>query len=99
MPISRRAALDALRLDGVLSLDLDSGVAAIAPPRESFVDAYAVVGLACSIASAAGDGLAVRLVLPEDPDVRSWLSRMHLRAGGQGFGGRVEGGPPRVCAR
>lgn len=56
MPISRRAALDALRLDGVLSLDLDSGVAAIDLARESFVDAYAVVGLACFIASAAGDG-------------------------------------------
>jgi hypothetical protein len=99
MPISRRAALDALRLDGVLSLDLDSGVAAIDLARESFVDAYAVVGLACLIASAAGDGLAVRLVLPEDPDVPSWLSRMHLGAVVEAFGVRVEGALPRVAER
>jgi hypothetical protein len=99
MPISRRAALDSPRLDGALSFDLDSGVAAIDLARESFVDAYAVVGLACFIASAAGDGLAVRLVLPEDPDVRSWLSRMHLGAVIEAFGVRVEGALPRIAER
>jgi len=99
MPIHRRAALDALHLDGVLSLDLDHGVAAIDLARESFVDAYALVGLACFIASAARDGLPVRLVLPEDPDVRSWLSRMHLGAVIEAFGVRVEGALPRVAER
>ena len=78
MPVHRRPGLDASRLDGVLSLDLDRGVAGIDLAQESFVDAYALVGLACFIASAARDGLPVRVVLPEDPDVRSWLSRMHL---------------------
>jgi hypothetical protein len=99
MPIHRRAALDALHLDGVLSLDLDRGVAAIDLARESFVDADALVGLACFIASAARDGLPVRLVLPEDPDVRSWLSRMHLGAVIEAFGVRVEGALPRVAER
>jgi hypothetical protein len=86
MPIHRRPGLDASRLDGVLSLDLDRGVAGIDLAQESFVDAYALVGLACFIASAARDGLPVRLVLPEDPDVRSWLSRMHLGAVIDAFG-------------
>jgi hypothetical protein len=53
MPIHRRPGLDASRLDGVLSLDLDRGVAGIDLAQESFVDAYALVGLACFIASAA----------------------------------------------
>jgi hypothetical protein len=99
MPIYRRAALDALHLDGVPSLDLDRGVAAIDLAGDSFVDAYALVGLACFIASAARDGLPVRLVLPEDPDVRSWLSRMHLGAVIEAFGVRVEGALPRVAER
>jgi hypothetical protein len=44
-------------------------------------------------------GLPVRLVLPEDPDVRSWLSRMHLGAVIEAFGVRVEGALPRVAER
>src|SRR5215218_9957153 len=99
MPIHRRPGLDASRLDGVLSLDLDRGVAGIDLAQESFVDAYALVGLACFIASAARDGLSVRLVLPEDPDVRSWLSRMHLGAVIDAFGAWVEGALPRVPER
>ena len=99
MPIHRRPGLDASRLDGVLSLDLDRGVAGIDLAQESFVDAYALVGLACFIASAARDGLPVRLVLPEDPDVRSWLSRMHLGAVIDAFGAWVEGALPRVPER
>jgi hypothetical protein len=51
MPISRRAGLDALTLDDVLSLDLDSGRAVIDLARVSFVDAYALTGLACFIAA------------------------------------------------
>jgi hypothetical protein len=54
--------------------------------RVSFVDAYALTGLACFIASADRDGLSVELVLPEHPDVRSWLSRMHLGAVIDAFG-------------
>mgnify|MGYP003289707394 CR=1 FL=1 len=99
MPIHRRPGLDASRLDGVLSPDLDRGVAGIDLAQESFVDAYALVGLACFIASAARDGLPVRLVLPEDPDVRSWLSRMHLGAVIDAFGAWVEGALPRVPER
>jgi len=81
MPISRRGALDASHLDGVLTLDVERGVAAIDLAQVSFVDAYALAGLACFIASAARDGLPVELVVPEDPDVRSWLSRMHRHRG------------------
>ena len=65
MPIDRPTAVDALHLDAVLTLDLDLGVAVIDLARVSFVDAYALTGLACFIASAARDGLPVRLVLPE----------------------------------
>ena len=60
------------------TLDLDSGAASLDLARIEFVDAYALTGLACFVASAARDGLPVRVVLPEEPDVRSWLSRMHL---------------------
>ncbi len=67
MSIHRRATLDALHLDGVLSLDVDSGVASIDLAQKRFVDADALVGLACFIASAARVGSSVRLVLPEDP--------------------------------
>jgi hypothetical protein len=67
MPIHRRPALDALHLDGVLSLGLDRGVAAIDLARESFVDAYALVGLACFIASAARDGAAGPACAPRGP--------------------------------
>ena len=51
------------------------------PRPGELVDAYARAGLACFIASAARDGLPVELVVPEDPDVRSWLSRMHRHRG------------------
>src|SRR4029453_1175010 len=73
-----RHALDAVTLDDVLSLDLEGGAANLDLARIAFVDAYALTGLACFVASAARDGLPVRVVLPEEPDVRSWLSRMHL---------------------
>jgi hypothetical protein len=39
------------------------------------------------------------MVLPEDPDVRSWLSRMHLGDVLDAFGVRVEGELPRVAER
>lgn len=96
MPISRRTGLDALNLDDVLSLDLDSGTAIIDLARVSFVDAYALTGLACFIACAAQDGLPVDLVLPEEPNVRSWLSRMHLGDVIDAFEVRVEGTLSRV---
>jgi len=67
--------LNATHLDSVLTLDADTGAAEIDLSRVSFVDAYALTGLACFIASADRDGLSVELVLPEHPDVRSWLSR------------------------
>ena len=67
--------------------------------RVSFVDAYALTGLACFIASAARDGLPVRLALPEHPDVRSWLSRMHLGDVIDTFEVDVEGVLPRVAER
>jgi hypothetical protein len=99
MPTHRATTLDAVHLDGVLTLDVDAGVAAIDLSRVSFVDAYALTGLACFIASAARDGLSVELVLPEHPDVRSWLSRMHLGAVIDSFPVHVGGGLPRVAER
>lgn len=99
MPISRRTGLDALNLDGVLSIDLDGGTAVIDLVRVSFVDAYALTGLACFIASAARDGLPVNLVLPEEPNVRSWLSRMHFGDVIDAFEVRVEGTLSRVPER
>jgi hypothetical protein len=99
MPIARRIALDAFTLDEVLLLDLTRGMARIDLARVSFVDAYALTGLACFIASAERDGLQVVLVPPEDADVRSWLSRMHLGDVLDAFEVRVEGGLPRVAER
>jgi hypothetical protein len=99
MPISRRTGLDALNLDDVLSIDLDGGTAVIDLVRVSFVDAYALTGLACFIASAARDGLPVNLVLPEEPNVRSWLSRMHFGDVIDAFEVRVEGTLSRVPER
>jgi hypothetical protein len=99
MPISRRSGLDALNLDDVPSLDLDRGLAVIDLAWVSFVDAYALTGLACFIASAARDGIPVDLVLPEEPDVRSWLSRMHLGDVIDAFEVRVEGTLSRVAER
>ena len=96
MPTYRRA-LDAVTLDDVLSLDLDSGAARLDLARIGFVDAYALTGLACFVASAARDGLPVRVVLPEEPDVRSWLSRMHLGDVLEAFDVHVEGELPRVA--
>ena len=89
MPISGPTTLDAVQLDSVLTLDVDTGLAEIDLSRVSFVDAYALTGLACFIASADRDGLPVGLVLPEHPDVRSWLSRMHLGAVIDAFGVHV----------
>jgi hypothetical protein len=99
MPIYRPTTLDAIHLDGVLSLDLDRGRAVVELAHVSFVDAYALAGLACFIASAARDGLPVELVLPENIDVRSWLSRMHLGEVLDAFEVRVEGVLPRVPER
>jgi hypothetical protein len=100
MPISGPTTLDAVHLDSVLTLDLNTGVAEIDLSAVSFVDAYALTGLACFIASADSDGLPVELVLPEHPDVRSWLSRMHLGAVIDTFGVHVVGGIlPRVAER
>jgi len=98
MPTARHA-LDAVTLDDVLSLDLDRGVASLDLARTAFVDAYALTGLACFVASAARDGLVVRVVLPEDPDVRSWLSRMHLADVLEAFDVHVVGDLPRVIER
>jgi hypothetical protein len=98
MPIYHHA-LDAVTLDDVLSLDLDSGFATLDLTRVAFVDAYALTGLACFVASADRGGLAVRMVLPEEPDVRSWLSRMHLGEVLDAFGVQVEGELPRVAER
>jgi hypothetical protein len=99
MPTDRPTTVDALHLDGVLTLDLDRGVAEIDLAHVSFVDAYALTGLACFIASADRDGLPVRLLLPEHPDVRSWLSRMHLGDVIDSFALDVRGGLPRVAER
>jgi hypothetical protein len=99
MPIDRPTAVDALHLDAVLTLDVVRGLAVIDLAQVSFVDAYALTGLACFIASADRDGLPVQLVVPEHPDVRSWLSRMHLGDVIDSFAVRVRGGLPKVAER
>jgi hypothetical protein len=99
MPIYRPTTVDAIHLDGVLSLDLDRGWAVIDLAQVSFVNAYALAGLACFIASAAREGLPVTFVLPENTDVRSWLSRMHLGEVLDAFEVRVEGVLPSVAER
>jgi hypothetical protein len=86
-----RHALDAVTLGDVLSLDLDGGAANLDLANIAFVDAYALTGLACFVASAARDGLPVRVVLPVEPHVRSWLSRMHLGDVLEAFDVQVEG--------
>jgi anti-anti-sigma regulatory factor len=91
MPIDRPTAVDALHLDAVLTVDVVRGLAVIDLAQVSFVDAYALTGLACFIASADRDGLPVQLVVPEHPDVRSWLSRMHLGDVVDSFAVRVRG--------
>ena len=99
MPTYRPTTLGANQLDGVLSLDLDRGWAVIDLAQVSFVNAYALTGLACFIASAARDRLPVELVLPENIDVRSWLSRMHLGEVLDAFEVRVEGVLPSIAER
>jgi hypothetical protein len=99
MPKSRRATLDLFNFDGVLSLDVDAGIAVVDLTPVTFVDAYALTGLACFIASADGDGLPVRLLLPERYDVRSWLSRMHLGDVLDAFDVQVDGSLPKVVER
>jgi hypothetical protein len=99
MPTFRRATLDLFNFDGALTLNLDAGVAAIDLTQVSFIDAYALTGLACIIASAVGDGLPVELYLPERYDVRSWLARMHLGDVFDVFEVRVDGSLPRVAER
>lgn len=99
MPKSRRATLDLFNFDGVLSLDVDAGIAVIDLTPVTFVDAYALTGLACFIASADGDGLPVRLLLPERYDVRSWRSRMHLGDVLDAFDVQVERSLPKVVER
>jgi hypothetical protein len=99
MPTFHQTTLNATHLDGVLSLDVHRGVAVIDLVQVSFVDAYALTGLACFIASAPGNGIPVQLLLPNDADVRSWLSRMHLRDVLDAFDVRVEGVLPRVAER
>ena len=99
MPIDRPTTVDAPHLDAVLTLDVGRGLAVIDLAQVSFVDAYALTGLACFIASADRDGLPVQLVVPEHPDVRSWLSRMHLGDVIDSFRVRVRGGLPRVAER
>ena len=90
-PPDRPTAVDALHLDAVLTLDVVRGLAVIDLAQVSFVDAYALTGLACFIASADRDGLPVQLLVPEHPDVRSWLSRMHLGDVVDSFAVRVRG--------
>lgn len=77
----------------------DHGVACIDLSDVSFIDAYGLVGVACCIASAAGDGLAVELLLPEREDVRSYLARMHLDGVFDTYDVRVDGALAKVNER
>ena len=54
MPKDRRDTLDLNSFDSALSLDLDAGAVKVDLVQVRFVDAYALTGLACLIASRAG---------------------------------------------
>jgi hypothetical protein len=99
MPKHRRDTLDLHSFDGALSLDLDAGAVTVDLVPVRFIDAYALTGLACVIASMAGDGLRVEVALPERYDVRSWLSRMHFGDVLNAFDARIDGSLPRVVER
>ena len=88
MPIDRPTTVDVLHLDAVLTLDVDRGLAVIDRAQVSSVDAYALTGIACFIASADRDGLPVRLVVPEHPDVRR-LGQNVVEHAGSPVGGFV----------
>jgi hypothetical protein len=90
-------SLDALTFDDVLSIDRDSGAAVMDLSRVSFVNAFALAGIAGVIASASQDEVPVELVLPESLDVRSWLSRMHLGDILDTFQVKVDGMLPSVA--
>lgn len=78
MGIHHRGPLDLPSFDGALVPDDDSGTAVIDLTRVTFIDAYGLVGLACCIAVAAGEGHTVQLRLPVSDELQTYLARMHL---------------------
>jgi hypothetical protein len=99
MLFSPPTSLDAFTLDDVLSIDPDSGTAVVDLTQVSFVNAFALAGVACFIASAAEDEVRVELVLPDALDVRSWLSRMHFGDLLDAFEVKVRGALPSIVER
>lgn len=61
-----------------------------------FLDAYAIVAVACNIVGACGDGRAVNLRWPVDEDAAAYLVRMHLAKLVEDCGARVHGAVPVV---
>ena len=78
MPIRRRGPLDLARFDHALTSDREVDIATVDLSRVTFIDAYGLVGVACYVAAAAGEGLSVKLLLPGPEEVRTYLARMHL---------------------
>lgn len=64
--------------------------------RVTFIDAYGLVGLACYIAAAAGEGLAVQLRLPVSEELQTYLARMHLGEVLDRYDVRLDGSLPEV---
>jgi hypothetical protein len=98
MLIYRRGTLDLSSFDRAVASDED-GVACVDLTDVSFIDAYGLVGLACYVASASGQGLAIELLVPKSDDVRSYLARMHLTEVLDVYDVRVDGTLPRVNER
>ena len=78
MGMHHSGALDLSSFDGALVPDDESSIAMIDLTRVTFIDAYGLVGLACYIAAAAGEGYSVQLRLPVSEELRTYLARMHL---------------------
>jgi hypothetical protein len=96
MPIRRRGPLDLARFDHALTSDREIDVATVDLSRVTFIDAYGLVGVACYVAAAAGEGLSVKLLLPGPEEVRTYLARMHLGAVLDLYGVQVDGALPAV---
>jgi hypothetical protein len=96
MGIHHRGALDLSSFDRTLVLDDVRGVAMIDLTRVTFIDAYGLVGLACCIAAATGDGLSVQLRLPVSEELQTYLARMHLGEILDRYDVRSDGSLPEV---
>jgi hypothetical protein len=97
MAIQHRGPLDLSSFDRTLTPDDESNTAPIVDlTRVTFIDAYGLVGLACYLAAADGEGRSVQLRLPVSEELRTYLARMHLRAILDRYDVRADGSLPEV---